>query len=248
MIFWRSHVAASLVLLGSVLGSGEDALAQTFGAAEERCVLMPWRDTSLSSAGRELVTERLVSRGDRVEQGDVLIRFFEGGLEAKRQRALAELDLARLSLTRIERLDGVVTSAERDEAQVEVRLREADVRELSLEAERFVIRAPHNGIVIDTPVNVGEALDEDAAMRVVDVNRLRAEFDLPLRYLGVFERGDEIAVADESDRSRIGSVIFVDPVVDIASRSFRLHALIDNPGEDWIAGSLCSLVDDGNRG
>ncbi len=245
MIFWCLRAAAKVGLVFALAVTGQAASAQF--AAEERCVLVPWRDTALSAAGRELVTERLVSRGDRVTEGDVLIRFFTGGIEAKRERAVAELELAELNLERMQRLGRVVTAAELDEAEIEVRLRAADIRELDLESERSQIRAPHDGMIIDTPVNVGEALDEGAVMRLVRVDRLRAEFDLPLRYLGVFERGDQIRVADETDRTRLAEVIFVDPVVDIASRSFRLHALLDNAGEDWIAGSLCSLVDDGNR-
>lgn len=238
MTFWFSRVAASMAL---TMALSFPASAQSFGVSEARCVLKPFRDSALSSAGRELVTERLVSRGDRVETGDVLMRFFSGGIEGQRLRAEKELILAQQQLDRVTRLGSVVTASERAEAQMEVEMREADMLELSLEMARFEIRAPHPGIVLETPVSVGEALEDGPALRLVQVDQLRAEFDLPLGLLGQFADGDTIEVLDELDRSRGAQVVFVDPVVDLASRSFRMHAVLDNASEDWTAGSLCFL-------
>lgn len=218
------------------------AQAQSFGAAEVRCVLVPWSDTMLSSTGKELVSERFVSRGDRVQAGDVLITFFEGGIGAKIDRANAQLELAQSKFDRAERLRGVITAAEREEAAIDLRLRQADVAELAEERARYTIVAPHNGIVIDTMVDVGEVIEDGRAIRLVDIDQLRAELDLPLRYLNQFTAGDAIGLSDEAGQQREGRVIFVDPVVDIASRSFRLHVRLDNSAQDWIAGSQCEIT------
>ena len=242
MIFWLSRAAAKATLC---LALGAPLAAQDFGYDAERCRLAPWKDSALSSAGRERVSEKLVSRGDEVRAGDVLLRFFAGGLAARQERASAEAQLARLKLDRLERLGSVATPAELDEARIELLLRKADIRELTLEAERFELRAPHDGVVIETPVDVGEVVEEGAALRLVQINRLRADFDLPLSYLGAFSPGQMIELADETGQTRAARVIFVDPLIDVASRSFRLHAEVDNAARDWVAGALCRLVGQG---
>jgi RND family efflux transporter MFP subunit len=242
MTFWLSPAgarAAIYIILGGFAGP---LTAQDFQYESERCLLAPWKDSALSSAGRERVSERLVTRGDVVRSGDVLLRFFAGGLAAQKERASAEAQLARLKLDRLERLSSVATPAELDEARIELLLRKADIRELALEAERFELRAPHDGVIIETPVDVGEVVEDGAAIRLVQISRLRAEFDLPLSYLGAFLPGQTIELANEIGQTRVARVVFVDPLIDIASRSFRLHAEVDNVEREWAAGALCRLV------
>lgn len=242
MTFWLSRAVARAALCIALGTFTAPLLAQDFSYEAERCRLAPWKDSALSSAGRERVSEKLVSRGDEVVAGDVLLRFFSGGLAAQQERASAEAQLAQLKLDRLERLGSVATPAELDEARIELLLRNAEIRELMLEAERFELRAPHDGVVIETPIDVGEAVEDGAALRLVQINRLRAEFDLPLSYLGVFAPGQMIELADETGQTRMARVIFVDPLIDVASRSFRLHAEVDNAARDWVAGALCRLV------
>ena len=245
MTFWLSRAAARAVLCLALGAFASPLSAQDFSYEAERCRLAPWKDSALSSAGRERVSERLVSRGDVVRAGDVLLRFFSGGLAARQERASAESQLAKLKLDRLKRLGSVVTPAELDEARIELLLREADMRELLLEAEGFELRAPHDGVVIETQVDVGEVVEDGAAIRLVQTSRLRAEFDLPLSYLGAFTPGQTIELADEAGQTRAARVIFVDPLIDVASRSFRLHAEVDNVARDWVAGALCRLVRQG---
>lgn len=237
-----SHAAPSLALaLALGLMAPLAVQAQSFGSSELRCVLQPLRDTALSTSGREIVSERLVELGDAVAPGDVLVRFFSGGLFARIDRAQAELDLANRKQARAERLRNVMTAAEREVTQTEVLLRQADLNELQQDAARFELRAPHPGIVVETRVDVGEVAEDGPAIRLVQIDRLRAEFDLPIRYLGRFSVGARISIENEEQDRRNATVVFVDPLVDMASRSFRMLAVVENPQADWIAGTFCDL-------
>lgn len=234
--------AAMLVAAWSV---APIAQAQSFGSSELRCVLQPLKQTALSTPGQEIVSERLVELGDTVEVDELLMRFFSGGLFARIDRARAELDLAELTDARAVRLSDVLTAAEREITQTDVLLRKADLDELLQDSVRYELRAPHPGIIVEANVDVGEVTESDPALRLVRIDRLRAEFDLPISFLGQFYVGDKIMVANEAEGVREGTVTFVDPLVDVASRSFRMLVVVENPQIDWIAGTFCNLLASG---
>lgn len=221
------------------------AQAQSFGSSELRCVLQPLKQTALSTPGREIVSERLVELGDTVETDELLMRFFSGGLFARIDRARAELDLAELTDARAVRLSNVMTAAEREITQTDVLLRKADLDELLQDSARYELKAPHPGIIVEASVDVGEVVEDGPALRIVRIDNLRAEFDLPISFLGQFHVGDKIMVINEAEGVREGTVTFVDPLVDVASRSFRMLVVVENPQTDWITGTFCDLLASG---
>lgn len=218
------------------------AQAQNFGSSELRCLLQPFKQTALSTPGREIVSERLVELGDTVEVDELLMRFFSGGLFARIDRARAELELAELTDARAVLLSSVMTAAELEIIQTEVLLRRADLDELLQDSARYDLKAPHPGIIAEVSVDVGEVVDDGPALRLVSIDRLRAEFDLPISFLDQLYVGDSVMVLNEAKGVREGIVTFVDPLVDVASRSFRMFVVIENPQTDWIAGTFCDLL------
>lgn len=215
---------------------------QGIASSEVHCILAPLLDTALSVSSREVVAERLVELGDFVDQGQVLLRFASGGLAARIERAKAELEYADRKSSRGARLSKVLTDVEKDELITDLAVKRAALRELELEALRFAIRAPHSGFIIETSVDVGEVVEDKPALRLVQIDQLRAEIDLPLAYLRDFEKGQTIQIASGEAEPRSAKVAFVDPVIDLASQSFRLHAEVDNSDLLWVAGSGCRVV------
>lgn len=238
---FSSRAVASLAI-AAAFGPGA-ALAQTdFGAPSPggyNCLLFPEDDTALAQPVREVVVEKLVRPGDSVSSGDPLLRFAAGGLPAQVDKAALELAHARRKQDRAAALGGMQTAAERDEAETATATAAAALRELELELDKHTLRAPHDGVVIDVPVSVGETVGDGPAVRLVRLDRLRAELDMPSEVFGRFASGDALTLTDEAGQARAGEVIFVEPLIDPASRTFRVHVRVDNTDRGWIAGGSC---------
>ena len=117
------------------------------------------------------------------------------------------------------------------------------MREIELEIQRLTLRAPHDGIVVEIMAREGELLEDSVAVRIVDLNRLLIEADLPLARLSTLEQGQIINLSTATGGAAEASIIFVDPLVDLASRSFRILAELDNRDQRHIPGTTCNLVD-----
>lgn len=141
--------------------------------------------TALSSSVMALVAKVEVKPGDRVEAGDVLVRFHASDEAAELRAASEEFDsqLAKLLL----RPNDPTTR----EALVSLRSR----RELAQQrAEQRTLRAPHRGLVGD--VRVREAQLVEPGMRVLDLQDSTASATLialmPGRYRPLLKAGHRL--------------------------------------------------------
>lgn len=243
MTYWFSRARARVAM---AMGLAVSALAIPAGAQDldsGYCQLGPITDTRVGFAGREIVRDVAVELGQRVVRDDVLVRLDPAGLPARLERARAELRQAERAMERANALEGVLVAEERDQRETDLAVRRATLLEIELEMERLTLRAPHDGIVVEIMAREGELLEDSVAMRIVELSRLLVEADLPLGRFGSFEPGQILRLATETGGEAAARVTFVDPLVDLASRSFRIRAELDNPVGLYTPGTTCVFLD-----
>ena len=235
MNYWRLHGLTSLF----ALSLGASVHAEDWST--EYCLLAPIKDTSVAFSGREIVKDVAVELGQRIQEGDVLMQLDTAGLPARLDRSLAELQQAERAMNRADQLAGVMIAEEREQRGTELAVRQAAVREIELEIERLTIRAPHEGIVVEILAEEGELLEENTAVRIVRLESLLVEIDMPSDRFGQYKPGQELVLTTERGTLAIATINFIDPIIDLASQSFRINAVLDNQGGAFIAGTSCSL-------
>ena len=171
----------------------------------------------------------------------MLLRFASGGLPAQIEEARAEMEYARSNVERAKELDRVLTRAERDERDTQFAVKSARLRQLELELSDHIIVAPHDGIVVDASLSVGEVSGDDPAMRLVFLETLRVEMDFPLTAFGQYRVGDTLSIAVDGVTQRDATITFVDPLIDLASRTFRVQAHLPNEDGKFTAGMECRM-------
>ena len=174
---------------------------------------------------------------------EIVMRLDGAGMPARYERTLAELQHAERGMVRADILGRVMIAEERDQREMELAVKAASAREMELELERLNLRAPHDGIVVLIAVREGEMLEDSAAMRVVNLSQLLVEIDVPSDRFGQFEVGQEIRIRTESGAVVSVTVVFADPIIDLASRSFRVNAVLENVEREFVAGTSCILID-----
>lgn len=207
------------------------------------CLLAPIKDTNLSFSGRELVGDVNVKLGQAVSEDEIVMRLEGGGLPAKYERSLAELEQAKRAMERAKLLGAVMIAEERDQRETDLAVKTASTREIELELERLNLRAPHDGIVVLINVAEGEMLEDSAAMRIVNLDELLVELDVSSERFASFEVGQDIKINIASGEIVTARVVFADPIIDLASKSFRLNAALPNADRTYTAGTSCSLLD-----
>lgn len=180
--------------------------------------------------------EVAVKDGDAVKKGDVLVRLNSDILSAQianaravLSQARAQSEQARLEKDRHTRLFKAksVSEGEYDEkrlthssAEASMAAAQAKLSELRLELEKTTIRAPYDGLVVDTPVDRGEWVSTGQTVAtVVRDEEYDVVVNLPQRAFGAVETGLEVTVKAIGGEYA-GKVYAVVPKGDVASRTF----------------------------
>jgi RND family efflux transporter MFP subunit len=212
-----------------------------------------------------------VDRGDFVRAGDVIAVLESSvdmaSLELARTRVLltAEIELRRANSEFGQRQSkriadlykrSMISSKEMDQTHTETKLTQLQLNQAldnqklaELEyarakevVERHTIRSPITGFVMERFKTLGEYVDDQPVVRVAQLSPLNVEVILPVEQLGKIKKGMLADVnADAVDQTWQATVSRIDPVADVASGTFGVRLLLDNPDYAIPAGLRCKV-------
>lgn len=181
--------------------------------------------------------------GQRVKQGQLLLRIDDSELQAQQTQGEARFRLAELNLQRAEKLRETRsnTQADVDRAQSEFASARSELELTKVRLDRSVIKAPFDGIVGARTLSPGDYVNPQAAVTTLDdLSRLKIEFQVPERFLSkmkpgtvftVHLRNEELA-AKGLPTTVAGSVYFVSSVIDRSTRASQVKGyLTDAPAQ-----------------
>lgn len=194
-------------------------------------------------------------------EGRVLLQRAKAGLDAARA-ALAQADvqarraereaersteLKAAGLATQQQLDDSFSARDAARAQVDaargqVALAQEEVRYAETRLEKATIRAPLDGVVALRAANrgdlVGEPGSQEPMFKVVDNGVLDLTVNVPAAALARLQPGQPLAFTTEAygDRRFSGTVMFINPTVDSASRTVKVVAEVPNPADELRGG------------
>lgn len=183
-----------------------------------------------------VVEEVLFESGQRVEQGQLLVRLDAATDEAALNTLRADAELAASEFRRISELlnKRAVSQAEFDAAKAHMEAAAARVNEQTAQLEKKSLRSPFTGTVGLRQVDLGQYLP--AGSPVVEINMLDpiyvdytvSEKELPK--IGV-AHAVEITVAAAPERVFTGAVSAINTSVNPETRTVRVRATVPNPDQ-----------------
>ncbi|MGX5915219.1 efflux RND transporter periplasmic adaptor subunit [Aliidiomarina sp. Khilg15.8] len=189
----------------------------------------------------DIVTAIHFIPGQLVEQNDILLE-----LDARRQRVAvnrAEIQLRDAERTverlRTSRSQGAIPESDLDDAVTLRDLLEVDLAEAKANLEDRLVRAPFDGVVGLTDVEVGDRITEQTAITTLDKrDELLINFRAPEAALSVLSQNPELSVQPWENRSvQIPAEIAeVDSRVSNENRTLRVRARLNNEDDRFRPG------------
>lgn len=190
-------------------------------------------DVVASEAGRVVAVS--LAANAPVEDGDVLVRLDDRVQQLALDIALAERDQAQTTVDRYEALGAAgnltITNVTVAEAEVALRLAEANVGLAEVALADRVIRSPMSGQLGLSDIHIGDYLTTgETVVSIDDSSTIFAEFEVPERSIGLLEIGKSVLVGTPTYAGRIfeGTIIGFDTQLDSVTRSATVRAQIDN--------------------
>ena len=193
----------------------------------------PHADVVLSSETDGVVEWVGPVEGQRVEQGETLMRIDVAAKRAKLEQAELSSRLAEAQARRREQLfqESVLSREELDESRTAMEVARASVAEARADFAQGQVRAPISGVVESLDADPGEFVSVgQQLLRLVNRDVVRVIVSVPemdVRYLSPGSEAD-VTVDAWPGRAWRGRVDFVSAKADSATRTFTVRVLVDN--------------------
>jgi len=198
--------------------------------------------------------------GQHVKKGQVLAVVSSSTVSEQRSELLnaqQRLTLAQSTHAREKTLWQEKISAEQDYLQAVQALKEAEIAvrnaqqklaaigagSASSALNRYEIRAPFDGVVVEKHLALGEAVKEDAnVFTISDLSSVWAEITVAAKDLAAVRVGESVTVnATAFSSSTHGKVAYVGALLGEQTRTAKAHVVLPNPGNAWRPGLFVNV-------
>src|SRR5450830_46928 len=198
--------------------------------------------------------------GQHVKKGQVLAVVSSSTVSEQRSELLSaqqRLALAQSTHAREKTLWQEKISAKQDYLQAGQALKEAEIAVRNAQQKlaaigagsassglnRYEIRAPFDGIVVEKHLALGEAVKEDAnVFTISDLSSVWAEMTVAARDMNAVRVGESVTVnATAFASSASGKIAYVGALLGEQTRTAKAHVVLPNPGNAWRPGLFVNV-------
>jgi cobalt-zinc-cadmium efflux system membrane fusion protein len=174
-------------------------------------------------------------------------------LSAQRRQELAQVTYAREKQLWLDKI-----SAEQDYLQAQQVLRESEISTRNARQKllavgatsggvgalnRFELRAPFDGAIVEKHIALGESVKEDTIVfKISDLSSVWADINVPAKDLGIVRVGEKAIVkATSLAQTATGTVTYVGTLLGEQTRTAKATVTLDNPKNAWRPGLFVNI-------
>lgn len=205
----------------------ETTVIEAIGTAQAR------QSVILFASETEEVSEVHFTPGQSVKRGDILLEQNSRLQDIAIDRARIQLTDAKRNIDRIQKSvqKGAATQRELDDAQTALLLAQITLKEVEEKKEQRLIRAPFDGIVGLSDVEVGDRITPQTQITTLDNRaKLFIDFSIPEQAINGLLDLPKVSVQPWMDRTQVLSaeISQIDSRLNNVDRTLRVRALLDN--------------------
>lgn len=194
----------------------------------------PDKKVFATARGGGVITDLRVRRGTKVKKDDVIAILSDEAREAQVAQAIAIVTQRRTELEAKRRLieSGNMPKLELVNLESQLKIAEAAMSAAEAERDRGVIRAPWDGIVIEVPVEVGQAAFSFSGReiaQIISLDPIIAVVEVAERKLAGIAVGERAEIRLVTGQTATGTVRYVSKSASPSTRTYRIEVEIANP-------------------
>ena len=225
------------LLLLVLFHCGARAEIDVFGYSE------PSRSAEVAFSESGVLEELVVQEGDVVKKGDKLAHLDTRVLTHDLAIAQEQLRLQELRFKQLEGLwkDKTLSRDEYERGRADLLTSREQVKRIMAQIDKRTVYAKFDGVVLKIHREVSESISANntALLTLVKLDPLHVTFYVPVDAVDAFSKGATVRLTLGGKHSVLGTVAFVSPVIDAASRTVRVRLVIDNSDGKLRSGMLC---------
>jgi membrane fusion protein (multidrug efflux system) len=207
--------------------------------------LMPFEETELHPEVSGRVTGLYFKEGSNISQGAVLVKLYDGDLQAQLQKLKVQLKVAEQTAERYAELLKIngVSQQEYDLNVLSVNNIKADINIINTSISKTSVRAPFSGKMGLKNISTGAYITPQTVISTLrKVSQLKIEFTVPETYGAKMKTGVPVNFTiDNSKNSYTARIMATENYIAEETRSLKVRAVVEKAGPDLIAGAFAKV-------
>ena len=207
--------------------------------------LLPNESVALKSEVSGVVRRIFFMEGQRVKRGQLLLQLDDAEVVAEIEKLEFTKKLNEDSEYRQKQLLAreAISQEEYETALTTLNTTLADIKLRKVQLQKHQVRAPFDGIIGLRTVSEGSYLEtSDDIATVYSINPIKLDFSVPGKYSNEVNVADKITFKiDATDEEFEGSIYAIEPQIDPQTRSLRIRAKSNNPGNILLPGQFAEI-------
>ncbi len=207
--------------------------------------LLPYETTEIRPEISGRIVEMNIPEGRVVEQGTLLVKLFDGDLQAKLKKLEVQLSIAEKTVERQKALLEIngISQQEYDLSQLEANNLSADIELVKVDIGKTRITAPYTGKIGLKNISLGAYVTPTNILTSISqVNDLKLEFTVPEKYSENMKRGKEVAFnITGMDKDYKATIMATESAIEANTRTLKVRALVKGRHDALVSGGFAKV-------
>jgi membrane fusion protein, multidrug efflux system len=207
--------------------------------------LLPFETTEIRPEISGRIVELNIPEGRVVQKGTLLVKLFDGDLQAKLKKLQVQLSIAEKTVERQKALLAIsgISQQEYDLSQLEANNLSADIELVKVDIGKTRITAPYSGKVGLKNFSLGAYVTpSDVLTTISQVNNLKLEFTVPEKYSESMMRGRDVVFSVSGIAKKFrASIMATETLIEANTRTLRVRAIVKGNHEELVAGGFAKV-------
>ncbi len=214
-------------------------------AVEISGTILPYESTEIRPETSGRVVSLNINEGSYVNRGALLVKLFDGDLQAQLKKLEVQLQIAEKTEERQRELLKIsgISQQDYDLSLLQVNNLKADIDLTRVNISKTEIRAPFNGRLGLRNISMGAYISPTNIIATISqVNQLKIEFSIPEKYSSQIARGQDVQFTlDGSPNNYTASVAATESTVEENTRSLRIRAIVKGSDKHLVPGTFAKV-------
>ncbi|MBY0536427.1 MAG: efflux RND transporter periplasmic adaptor subunit [Chitinophagaceae bacterium] len=192
--------------------------------------LMPFEETEIRSEISGRIITLNISEGNFVRKGAVLVKLFDGDLQAQLKKLEVQLQISEKTAERQRELlkIGGISQQEYDLSELAVNNLKADIEIVKVNISKTEIRAPFDGRLGLKNISLGAYISPSNLLTTISqVSQLKLQFTVPEKYGSLVQNGQSVQFQlDGTTANFQATVMATETAIEETTRSLAVRARV----------------------
>jgi len=204
----------------------------------------PDKKSVLAARSSGIVEELTVEKGQRVSEGEIILKLQTEGKEsalASAQQVLAQREAEATAAERLSK-SGNIARLQLDAARSALASARSAVEAAQADLDRVVVKAPFSGLIDSVPVEKGSSIMQGSEIAtLLKLDPILAIGEVSERDLGTIKPGDRARIRLVDGRDLDGVIRYVSREASPQTRTFQVEVAIENEAGSIPAGMTAEI-------